>query len=179
MNTKVLMKKRFVALVFALILALGLSFLAANSVGAAVKETPIHGRIIVKYSGKGRVHLLNNQGNYIKKYAKKNSKWKVYAKAIIKGKRMYRIGKNTWILEKYAKLIKSKTASRAPRIWMSKNSEKGFLINTAATGRIIGNKLNKVFYLPTQKNRKVNSLNAVLFKSQAEAIAAGYKLAVI
>lgn len=177
MNTKALMKKRIVALVFALILAIGLSVLAANNVGAAVKETPMHGKIVVTYSGKGKVRLLNSNGNYINKYVKKNSTHKVYAKATIKKKKMYRIGKNKWILKKYAKLVKSKASPKAPRAWTSKNSEKGFLMNTAATGEIIGNKSKKIYYLPTQKNHKIVSLNAVLFNSQAEAIAAGYKLA--
>lgn len=171
------MKKRVVALIFALILAIGLSFLASHNVGAAVKETSMHGKIVVKYSGKGKVRLLNSNGNYINKYVKKNSTHKVYAKATIKKKKMYRIGKNKWILKKYAKLVKSKASAKAPRVWTSKHSEKGFLMNTVSTGEIIGDKAKKVFYLPTQKNRKIVSLNAVLFNSQAEAIAAGYKLA--
>ncbi|MBD5429505.1 hypothetical protein [Lactobacillus sp.] len=176
-NTKALMKKRVVALIFALILALGLSFLAANSVGAAVKETSMHGKIVVTYSGKGKVRLLSDKGNYINKYVNKNSEWVVYAQATIKKKKMYRIGKNEWILKKYAKLVKSKASAKAPRAWTSKNSEQGFVINTVSTGEIVGNKSKKIYYLPTQKNHKIISLNAVVFNSQAEAIAAGYKLA--
>lgn len=177
MNTRALMKKRIFAFVFALILAIGLSFLASNSVGAAVKETPMHGEIVINYSGKGKVRLLNSSGRYINSYVKKNSKHKVYAKATIKKKKMYRIGKNKWILTKYAKIVGSKASAKAPRAWTSKNNEKGFLLNTVSTGEIIGDKSKKIFYLPTQKNRKVVSLNAVLFNSQAEAIMAGYKLA--
>lgn len=177
MFSKDAIKAKILAVILALVLALGMSWLASQYVNASVKETAMHGKIIVKYSGKGKVHLLNEDGKYIKKYAKKNSKWKVYAKATIRKQLMYRIGKNIWIPAKYTKKASTKTAAKAPVQWKAKSSEKGFLVNTSAVGKIIGNKKTKKFYLPGKKNHKILSLDMIFFSSKKAAEAAGYKLA--
>ncbi|QNQ84327.1 hypothetical protein FP435_07800 [Lactobacillus sp. PV037] len=177
MFSKNAVKAKLLAIILALVIALGMSWLASQRVNASIKETAMHGKIIVKYSGKGKVHLLNEDGKYIKKYAKKDSKWKVYAKATIRKQLMYRIGKNTWIPAKYTKKASTKTAASAPVQWKAKSSEKGFLVNTSSVGKIIGNKTTKKFYLPGKKNHKILSLNMVFFSSKKEAEEAGYKLA--
>lgn len=48
-------------------------------------------------------------------------------------------------------------------------------MNTAATGRIVGNANSKIYHVPGQAGYRMNSANAVYFNSEAEAQAAGYR----
>jgi hypothetical protein len=50
-------------------------------------------------------------------------------------------------------------------------------MNTAATGRIIGNKNSHIYHVPGQAGYRMNSANAVYFASEAAAKAAGYRKA--
>lgn len=48
-------------------------------------------------------------------------------------------------------------------------------INTASTGRIVGNRNTKIYHVPGQAGYHMNSSNAVYFKTEAQARAAGYR----
>ena len=50
-------------------------------------------------------------------------------------------------------------------------------LNTATTGRIVGNARSKIYHVPGQAGYNMNSANAVFFNSEQEAIAAGYRRA--
>lgn len=50
-------------------------------------------------------------------------------------------------------------------------------MNTAATGRIVGNRNTKVYHMPGQADYRMSSKNAVYFSSEAQAQAAGYRKA--
>ena len=50
-------------------------------------------------------------------------------------------------------------------------------LNTATTGRIVGNAHSKIYHVPGQAGYRMNSANAVYFNSEQEAIAAGYRRA--
>ena len=48
-------------------------------------------------------------------------------------------------------------------------------MNTAQTGKIVGNHNSKIYHVPGQADYRMNSANAVYFNSEAEAKAAGYR----
>lgn len=48
-------------------------------------------------------------------------------------------------------------------------------MNTAQTGKIVGNRNSKIYHVPGQAGYRMNSSNAVYFDSEAEAQAAGYR----
>lgn len=50
-------------------------------------------------------------------------------------------------------------------------------LNTATTGKIVGNARSKIYHVPGQAGYRMNSANAVFFNSEQEAIAAGYRRA--
>lgn len=50
-------------------------------------------------------------------------------------------------------------------------------MNTAETGKIVGNRNSKIYHIPGQAGYRMNSANAVYFNSEAEAKAAGYRKA--
>ncbi|WP_179395073.1 DNA-entry nuclease [Lacticaseibacillus absianus] len=50
-------------------------------------------------------------------------------------------------------------------------------MNTAATGKIVGNRNSHIYHVPGQAGYRMNSANAVYFNSEAEARAAGYRKA--
>ena len=50
-------------------------------------------------------------------------------------------------------------------------------MNTAETGRIVGNRNSHIYHVPGQAGYRMNSSNAVYFNSEAEAKAAGYRKA--
>ncbi len=50
-------------------------------------------------------------------------------------------------------------------------------MNTAATGRIVGNRNTKIYHVPGQAGYRMSSKNAVYFSSEAQAQAAGYRKA--
>ncbi|KRK07743.1 hypothetical protein FC52_GL001433 [Lactobacillus pasteurii DSM 23907 = CRBIP 24.76] len=50
-------------------------------------------------------------------------------------------------------------------------------INTANTGKIVGNIRSKIYHVPGQSGYRMNSTNAIYFNSEKEAIAAGYRKA--
>ena len=50
-------------------------------------------------------------------------------------------------------------------------------MNTAETGKIVGNVNSKIYHVPGQAGYRMNSSNAVYFNSEQEAIAAGYRKA--
>lgn len=50
-------------------------------------------------------------------------------------------------------------------------------MNTAKTGRIVGNRNSKIYHLPGQAGYRMSSKNAVYFDSEAQAQAAGYRKA--
>ncbi len=50
-------------------------------------------------------------------------------------------------------------------------------LNTATTGRIVGNARSKIYHVPGQAGYNMNSANTVFFNSEQEAIAAGYRRA--
>lgn len=50
-------------------------------------------------------------------------------------------------------------------------------MNTAETGKIIGNRNSHIYHVPGQAGYRMNSANAIYFNSEAEAQAAGYRKA--
>jgi Skp family chaperone for outer membrane proteins len=50
-------------------------------------------------------------------------------------------------------------------------------MNTAQTGRIVGNVNSHIYHVPGQAGYRMNSANAVYFNSEQEAQAAGYRKA--
>lgn len=50
-------------------------------------------------------------------------------------------------------------------------------LDTAETGKIVGNTNSKIFHVPGQAGYHMNSANAVYFKSKQDAINAGYRKA--
>lgn len=50
-------------------------------------------------------------------------------------------------------------------------------MNTADSGKIVGNRNSKIYHVPGQAGYRMNSANAVYFDSEAEAKAAGYRKA--
>lgn len=50
-------------------------------------------------------------------------------------------------------------------------------MNTANSGKIVGNRNSKIYHVPGQAGYRMNSANAVYFDSEAEAKAAGYRKA--
>lgn len=50
-------------------------------------------------------------------------------------------------------------------------------MNTAATGRIVGNRNTKIYHVPGQAGYRMSSKNAVYFSSEAQAQAEGYRKA--
>lgn len=50
-------------------------------------------------------------------------------------------------------------------------------MNTAQTGRIIGNRNSHIYHVPGQAGYRINSANTVYFNNEQEAIDAGYRKA--
>lgn len=50
-------------------------------------------------------------------------------------------------------------------------------MNTASTGRIVGNSRSKIYHVPGQAGYRMNSANAVYFNTEQEAINQGYRKA--
>ena len=50
-------------------------------------------------------------------------------------------------------------------------------MNTAETGKIVGNRNSHIYHVPGQAGYRMNSANAIYFNSEAEAQAAGYRKA--
>ena len=48
-------------------------------------------------------------------------------------------------------------------------------MNTAQTGKIVGNHNSKIYHVPGQAGYRMNSANAVYFNTEVEAKAAGYR----
>lgn len=79
-------------------------FATANQVNAtATNRQKQAGVISVNYSGLGKVALLDSNGHYTGQYVNKNSRWKIFEKADINGRTMYRLGTDKqWIPAQYA-----------------------------------------------------------------------------
>lgn len=60
MNSKALMKKRAVAIVLALIVAIGLSLMASGKISAADKASSLSKITVVKYSNNDRQNYIEN-----------------------------------------------------------------------------------------------------------------------
>ena len=50
-------------------------------------------------------------------------------------------------------------------------------MDTADSGKIVGNKNTKIYHVPGQAGYRMNSANAVFFNSEQDAINAGYRKA--
>ncbi|EEX29850.1 LOW QUALITY PROTEIN: hypothetical protein HMPREF0508_00727, partial [Lactobacillus crispatus MV-3A-US] len=50
-------------------------------------------------------------------------------------------------------------------------------LDTAETGKIVGNVNSKIYHVPGQAGYHMNSANAVYFNSEQDAINAGYRKA--
>ena len=50
-------------------------------------------------------------------------------------------------------------------------------MNTAETGKIVGNRNSHIYHVPGQAGYRMNSANAIYFNSETEAQAAGYRKA--
>lgn len=72
--------------------------------GIPLSEDPTTtGVLRVNFNGKGRVRLINSDGNFVDQYVSRDSQWRVFAKATINGQTMYRIGSESqWIPAKYS-----------------------------------------------------------------------------
>lgn len=79
-------------------------FVTANQVNAAATNRQKQAGVIsVNYSGLGKVALLDSNGHYTGQYVNKNSRWKIFEKADINGRTMYRLGTDKqWIPAQYA-----------------------------------------------------------------------------
>lgn len=151
-----------------LAIALGLNFASQNTADAAVAETPLHGILTVRYNGRGGVNLLDNNGKYQMQYVRKNSRWKVFAKATINGKLMYRLGnERQWIPAQYASL------SNAPA-QAAQNRKPAAPAHHGTNMAIVGNKRTKKYHLVGQERYNISPANRVYFSSEAQAIRAGY-----
>lgn len=111
MSSKLNKKRLFTALAGVALLSAGV--MSVNSkADAATNESPIHGVITVTYNGKGKVCLLNGNGQYQNQFLSKNTKWRTFAKAVINGQTMYRLGTDKqWIPEKYTNMQSVTTTS--------------------------------------------------------------------
>lgn len=69
----------------------------------------------------------------------------------------------------------AQTKAQEPKQNTSKTNQGD--LNTATTGRIVGNARSKIYHVPGQAGYRMNSANAVYFDSEQEAIAAGYRRA--
>ncbi|MCH3905215.1 MAG: SEC10/PgrA surface exclusion domain-containing protein [Lactobacillus sp.] len=67
------------------------SLLSAGTAQAST-ETPMSAVLSVRYNGRGRVRLLDQNGNYQDQYVSRNSKWKVFGYRQVNGQTLYRIG---------------------------------------------------------------------------------------
>lgn len=65
MDSKALMKKRAVAIVLALIVAIGLSLMASGKISAAQRAASMPEKMVVKY-------FRNDQESYVNKYLENN-----------------------------------------------------------------------------------------------------------
>lgn len=167
------MKKQITSLLALVITALGIGL--TSSTANAATEIPISGVLTVKYNGRGGVNLLDSNGKYQNQYVKRNSKWKVFAKANINGRLMYRIGnQHQWIPATYASIGTSTPAAKPATKSVAKNTTRtstGHGNNTV----LVGNKRTKVYHLAGQEAYKISPANRIYFHSVAEAQAAGYR----
>lgn len=77
----------------------------AQKAQAATDETPIHTVATVQYNGKGKVRLLDGNGQWQDQYVANNTRWKTFAKATIRNMTMYRLGTDKqWIPAQYTDL---------------------------------------------------------------------------
>lgn len=99
---KDVLKKTLTATALSAAVLAGASSINKNNVKAATNEQPLSGVLTVKYNGRGGVNLLNGSGKYQNKYVYNNQRYKVFAKATIGNRTMYRLGTDSqWIPEDY------------------------------------------------------------------------------
>lgn len=82
--------------------------------------------------------------------------------------------KATKVKKTVKKTVKKKRKKVVKKITKATPSGK---INTANTGKIVGNIRSKIYHVPGQSGYRMNSTNAIYFDSEKEAIAAGYRKA--
>lgn len=147
--------------------------LASNQVQAATNETPVHGVLTVKYNGRGRVNLLDNNGKYQMQYVSKNSRWKVFAKATINDRVMYRIGsQRQWIPAQYSSIATGSAPVAKKAVAPAK---KAVVSRHGGTNQVlVGNRRTKKYHLAGQETYHISPANRVYFSSEAQARAAGY-----
>lgn len=147
---------------------------ASNEAQAATNETPVHGILTVKYNGRGKVNLLDNNGKYQMQYVSKNSRWKVFAKATINGRVMYRIGsQRQWIPAQYSNVATGSAPVAKKAVTPAKKAAS--TTKRGGTNQVlVGNRRTKKYHLAGQENYHISPANRVYFHSEAEAIAAGY-----
>ncbi|MFC2694634.1 MAG: SEC10/PgrA surface exclusion domain-containing protein [Lactobacillus sp.] len=72
--------------------ALALSTGAAPATVSAAAETPMSGVLTVRYFGRGKVRLVDQNGHFQNQYVAHLSQWRVFGMRQINGKTYYRIG---------------------------------------------------------------------------------------
>ncbi|MCI1290591.1 MAG: SEC10/PgrA surface exclusion domain-containing protein [Lactobacillus sp.] len=88
-------KKKVPLITFIAACAVAGSLLTAGTGAAQAStsaETPMSAVLSVRYNGRGRVRLLDQNGNYQNQYVSRNSKWKVFGYRQVNGQTLYRIG---------------------------------------------------------------------------------------
>lgn len=65
---------------------------AGTEKAQASTETPMSAVLSVRYNGRGRVRLLDQNGNYQSQYVSRNTKWRVFGYRQVNGQTLYRIG---------------------------------------------------------------------------------------
>lgn len=76
---------------------------------------------------------------------------------------------------KKAYVAKKKTVKKVVKKKSYSTSKKK--IKTSTTGRIVGNRRSKIYHVPGQAGYRMSSANAVYFRTEAQAKAAGYRRA--
>lgn len=163
--------ERIRSLIFSFIAVTFLLLSVGQTTKAASKETPVQGILTVRYYGRGGVNLLDTNGKYQMQYVKANSRWKVFAKAIINGRVMYRIGnQRQWIPAQYSRIGLSNVRKSAG----TKTDRRRQQIVYSQVGPIIGDRRTKVYHLPGQRRYRISQKNIVHFKIEQDAKNAGF-----
>lgn len=83
-----------------------------------------------------------------------------------KSKKTYVAKRKATVKKAAKKVVKKKSYNTAKK-----------KIKTSTTGRIIGNRRSKIYHVPGQAGYRMSSANAVYFRTEAQAKAAGYRRA--
>ena len=153
-------KVRYLLIGLCLLLSLGAGLVTT------VGETTVLAKIEqkIKYIGKDRYQIAKKEHQALlakqKKLQKQNHKLAV---------------KKTAVKKQVAADQKQAEQEQADQAATTHHNQGD--MNTAQSGQIVGNSRSHIYHVPGQRGYKMNSSNAVYFKTEQDAINAGYRKA--